>query len=132
MDGWERLPGRLKRLEEEHAKYGEPSVEAFCGLVAAVCLIGVALQTEVRGYPLYLWLGFAVSVIGVVWGLYLLRDLRSWRSIAWLQIGLSVAAAVTSLLLTELSAAGVTAALAALFTGADGFKRLSEINKARN
>jgi hypothetical protein len=100
--------------------------------IILLALIVQALQPELRSFPVYMWLGLAISLTFLAWGVCILRDLRSWRSVAWLQVLLGAVTAVWSLLVADhLSVSDVIAALSAVFLGADGFKRLREISNAQ-
>jgi hypothetical protein len=80
-------------------------------------LIGFTVEGQVLGRPVYVWLGLTITLFGLMVAVWLLRDLRSWRSVAWLQVAVSIAVGLTSLMLAQSVWQGVLGFIAAVFTG---------------
>jgi hypothetical protein len=95
--------------------------------VTAVYRVG---GLRIHGVPVYILLAAAAACFVMAVVIFSLRDLRNWRSIAWLQIVTSVIGGVLSLLANGLPMSGTVGFVAAAFTAATGFKRLNEINES--
>ena len=109
-------------------------IAAFWGMYALIGLgataVYRALFLHVHGIPVYLGLGIAASCFLLAAVVCTFRDIRNWRSVAWLQIFISVVGGVASLVGSDFSVSGMLGFAAAVFSGANGFKKLYEISAA--
>jgi len=101
-------------------------------LLFVATVVYQALFVRVHGFPLYVALTLAFSGYFLAAIVCSLRDLRNWRSVAYVQIIISVAAGVVALLGSNISPPGVIAFAMAVFSASTGFTRLAEIDAAES
>ena len=99
-------------------------------LLFVAAVVYKALFVRVHGFPLYVALTLAFGGYFLAAVVCSLRDLRNWRSVAYVQIIISIIAGVVALLGSDISPTGVIAFAMAVFSASTGFARLAEIDAA--
>jgi|ERR1043166_2007750 hypothetical protein len=109
-------------------------VAGFWGAYYLIALAGTliyrVLFLHVNGIPVYVALVVGLSCLILCALTFVLRDIRNWRSVAWLQIIISVIGTIVLVFGSTLTTSSILGFAAAIFSGANGFKRLYDIDQA--
>ena len=127
----DRVPEGDDDFDWRFIPLGIAFITAFWGTYALLGLGAIAIYhalfIHIHGAPVYLELGIGGMCFFLI---VLVYALRNWRSVAWLQILISIVGGVVSLVGGDFSLSGVLGSAFAVFGGANGFKRLHEVDAA--